>query len=519
MTHISVSARLGQAAASPVVVSSYTHPGSVSSIVSVEARETTTREAWPTWQGEVVNGVYPLRRFLSGSDHSAVFLTECKAQNVPDAAIKIIPAERVRAEEQVSHWRTAAGLSHPHLIRLLDAGRCHLGGQQFVFVVMEYAEQTLSQVLSHRALTAEEVREMLLPTLDALAFLHRKNLVQGDLKPPNLLVVNDQLKLASDTVRPAGEPRASAAKSSFYDPPEATNGRLFPAGDIWGLGATLVEALTQCLPAWPDEGSETPWLPTTLPPAFVATVRRCLSQSPASRPTAAELEAPLKRAPQAPAASVSQPVIREAPAQAVVARESRKPRTLVLAIVAVVILSVAVWGGLRLFHGHPNSQQSPAGTFQTASQQAAATQAAAVQNAETPLAAPAEVPAPSASAKARKPKPALAQPGSPRSDRPAPPLADASVVHEEIPTVPRGARGTIHGHIKVTVLVIVDRSGNVIDAFVENHGPSSYFARLARDAARKWRFTPADQQDSRQWLLRFEFTRGGATGHAAIAPS
>ena len=519
MTHISVSARLGQAAASPVVVSSYTNPGSVSSIVSVEARETTTREAWPTWQGEVVNGVYPLRRFLSGSDHSAVFLTECKAQNVPDAAIKIIPAERVRTEEQVSHWRTAAGLSHPHLIRLLDAGRCHLGGQQFVFVVMEYAEQTLSQVLSHRALTAEEVREMLLPTLDALAFLHRKNLVQGDLKPPNLLVVNDQLKLASDTVRPGGEPRASAAKSSFYDPPEATNGRLFPAGDIWGLGATLVEALTQCLPAWPDEGSETPWLPTTLPPAFVATVRRCLSRSPASRPTATELEAPLKRAPQAPAASVPQPVVREAPVRAVPLEQSPERRWLAPAVVTLLIVMVALWAALRLFHGHPNTQQSAASTPQTASQQAAATPAAAAQNAETPLAAPPEVSAPAASVKPRKPKPALVQPGSPRSDRPAQPLADASVVHEEIPTVPRSARGTIHGHIKVAVLVIVDRSGNVIDALLQNPGPSWYFARVAREAARKWRFAPADKQDSRQWLLRFEFARGGTTGHAAIPPS
>jgi TonB family protein len=491
----------------------------VSSIVSVEARETTTTEAWPTWQGEIINGVYPLRRFLSGSDHSAVFLTECKAQSVADAAIKIIPAERVRAEEQLAHWRTAAGLSHPHLIRLLDAGRCHLGGQQFLFVVMEYAEQTLSQVLSHRALTPDEVREMLLPALDALAFLHRKNLVQGDLKPPNFLVVNDQLKLASDTVRPAGEPRASAAKSSFYDPPEAINGRLSPAGDIWGLGATLVEALTQCLPAWPDERSETPWLPTTLPPAFVATVRRCLSQYPANRPTATDLEAPLKRTPPAPAASVPQPVVREAPAQAVLPRKSRKPRSLALAIVAVVVLSVALWGGLRLFHGHPNSQQSPARTFQTVSQQAAGTPAAAAQNAETPVAAPPEVSAPSASAKPSKPKPALAQPGSPRSGQGAQPLADASVVHEEIPTVSRSARGTIHGHIKVAVLVIVDRSGNVIDALVENHGPSSYFARLARDAARKWRFTPADQQESRQWLLRFEFTRGGTIGHATTAPS
>ena len=199
-------------------------------VVSVEARAETMTEIWPQWQNEVINGVYPLRRFLSGSDHSAVFLTECKAQDVPTAAIKLIPAARALTEAQLSHWMTAAGLSHPHLIRLLDAGQCQLGGQQFLFVVMEYAEQNLSQVLPQRALIAEEVREMLGPTLDALAFLHRRNLVQGRLKPANFLVVNDQLKLASDTIRPAGEPRAIIAKSSLYDPPEAKNGITSAAG-------------------------------------------------------------------------------------------------------------------------------------------------------------------------------------------------------------------------------------------------------------------------------------------------
>lgn len=153
-------------------------------------------EVWAKWEGDVINGAFPLRRFLGSSDHSGVFLTECKAQHFSNAAIKIVPADPALTEAQLSLWRTAAAFSHPHLIRLLDAGRCRLGGHPFLFVVMEYAEQTLSQILPYRALTPDEVREMLLPALDALAFLHRNNLVQGRLKPPNFLVVNDRLKLA-----------------------------------------------------------------------------------------------------------------------------------------------------------------------------------------------------------------------------------------------------------------------------------------------------------------------------------
>jgi TonB family protein len=496
--------------------------------VSVEARAETMTEIWPQWQNQVINGVYPLRRFLSGSDHSAVFLTECKAQDVPTAAIKLIPAERALTEAQLSHWMTAAGLSHPHLIRLLDAGQCQLGGQQFLFVVMEYAEQNLSQVLPQRALTADEVREMLVPTLDALAFLHRKNLVQGRLKPANFLVVNDQLKLASDTIRPAGEPRAVIAKSSLYDPPEAKNGVTSAAGDIWGLGITMVEALTQSLP-WPGEQAETASLPTTLPPAFVDIVQRCLSHNPAGRPTATDLQAQCKAAPQAPVASVPQPVVDEASGRAAPPQETPKQRWLMPAIVAVavLILLVAVWASLRLFQSHPKSQQSVSSTpqtsptLQTSSQQTAGAPAVASQIPETPLTAPPKVSAPSVSAKPMERKPTPSHPVSHRPDQPAQPLADASpsVVHEQIPAVPHSARRTIHGHIKVAVLVNVDRSGNVTDAMLQNPGPSWYFARLARDAARKWKFAPADEQDSRQWLLRFEFARGGTTGHATTPRS
>jgi serine/threonine protein kinase len=128
---------------------------------------------------------------------------------------------------------------------MLQWGECQLDGLPYLYVVMEYADQTLAQVLQRRALTDDEAREMLRPTLDALAFLHGQNLVQGQLKPANILVVGDQLKLASDTIRRVSEDTMSAKAPTVYDPPEGRHGSSSTAGDIWALGVCLFEALTR----------------------------------------------------------------------------------------------------------------------------------------------------------------------------------------------------------------------------------------------------------------------------------
>jgi hypothetical protein len=438
----------------------------------------TETEIWTRWESQVINGIFPLRRFLGRSNHSVVFLTECRAQNLAHAAIKIIPADPARAELQLSHWQLAASLSHPHLIRLLEAGRCKLGGHPFLFVVTEYAEQNLAQILPHRALTVEEVREMLTPALDALAFLHSQNLVQGQLKPPNFLVVNDQLKLASDTIRAAGD----------------TAG-IDLAEDMRVLGATIVEALTQTRPA-PGSPAGTPSLPATLPAGLADAVQRCLSPEPGNRPTVFELRermdrqpqaaAPLRSAPQVATPGVPTPAVSMQPVSAAppaaasaaathmpVTRRAPPPRWLVPAAALGLVL-LAVWVGSRLLRSHADSVRPNANAI--ASQQTSAPPAA-----QSSVAAQATT---------------------------------SPVVHEEIPAVSRGARDSIHGQIKVAVRVTVDRAGNVIAENVEVHGSSRYFARLAGDAARKWKFVPADNPSPREWLVQFEFSRSGATGHA-----
>src|ERR1700680_1360402 len=141
---------------------------------------------------------FHLRRYLGGSEHSAVFLTEHAERALQKAAIKLIPTDPENAEAQLSRWRLAAKLTHPHLIRLFQMGRCQLSNMGMLYVVMEYAEEDLSQILPHRPLTPAEARDMLEPTLDALAYVHGKGFVHDHMKPANIMGLDDQVKISSD---------------------------------------------------------------------------------------------------------------------------------------------------------------------------------------------------------------------------------------------------------------------------------------------------------------------------------
>src|SRR5581483_9803686 len=205
-------------------------------------------ETWTKWTGQVVDGLFPLKSCIGNSEHSGVFLTESPEREAPRAALKLIPALPTSAERLLAQWHAAASLSHPHLLRLVHSGRCQLAENHYLYTVMEYADQNLGDLLMRRALTEAEAWELLLPAVDALAFLHRKRLVHGHLKPSNILVIGDTLKLSSDTVRTADAPASSNGRPSVYHPPEGNKGT---AADIWALGVTLTEGLTRAHPSGP----------------------------------------------------------------------------------------------------------------------------------------------------------------------------------------------------------------------------------------------------------------------------
>lgn len=152
-------------------------------------------------------GKFRLGRWLGSSDHSAVFFTELteKPTQKPAAAVKLISAENLDEVAQLSRWASAARLSHPHLLRLFEYGRCQIDDTRLLYVVMEYAEENLAEVLPLRPLSASEAADMLRPTAEALAYLHQAGFAHSRIKPSNIMAVDNRLKISADGLQKTGE--------------------------------------------------------------------------------------------------------------------------------------------------------------------------------------------------------------------------------------------------------------------------------------------------------------------------
>ncbi|HET7150825.1 MAG TPA: TonB family protein [Candidatus Acidoferrum sp.] len=284
------------------------------------------RFSWKQYEGQVINNTFPLQQYLGGSNDSAVFLTQLAGPQSSKAAIKFI-LEGSSADQQLSLWRRTSKLTHPNLLRLYQGGRCRLGDMDLLYIVMEYAEEDLSQVLPQRALTAAEARDMLGPVMGALADLHAQGLVHSHLKPSNILATSDQVKLSTDAVYPVGETRKLERQRDIFDAPESATQPLTPACDSWALGATLVEVLTQHPPARQPGSLADPLVPESLPQPFLEIARHALQQDPARRWSLTAISANLNpRAAAAVAQGMAPLAVPLSPVAPVPAAKLRAPR-------------------------------------------------------------------------------------------------------------------------------------------------------------------------------------------------
>ncbi|HKQ02095.1 MAG TPA: protein kinase, partial [Actinomycetes bacterium] len=144
-------------------------------------------------------------------------------------AIKVPRPEFARdrgfSEQFRREARTAARLSHPNVVAVYDSGE----ERGLPWIVMEHISgRTLRDLLdSQRRLSPETTAELLGPVADALDHAHHAGVVHLDVKPENLLLTSETVKVADfGLVRAAaqrGHGQALAA-TVHYCAPEVLRG-------------------------------------------------------------------------------------------------------------------------------------------------------------------------------------------------------------------------------------------------------------------------------------------------------
>ncbi|MFN7255598.1 MAG: SUMF1/EgtB/PvdO family nonheme iron enzyme [Microcystis sp.] len=197
-------------------------------------------------------GPYRLNKFLGAGGFGGVFHASEMVRNtsVQEVAVKVIPES---SDDKLIELKNARKLEHSNLIKAYSVGEFTFLNTEMLYLVMELAQGSLENHIAKGGLSADEIKNITAQVAQGLNYLHGQNKVHRDLKPGNILKVNQQYKLAdfglirtlnnkshTQTVNPKG--------TIIYMPPEAFMGDISSAWDLWSLGIMLIQMTTNQLP-------------------------------------------------------------------------------------------------------------------------------------------------------------------------------------------------------------------------------------------------------------------------------
>lgn len=139
-------------------------------------------------------------------------------------------------------------LDHPNIQNIYDFGK----ENDLYFIVYELFEsQSLSNVINKvKRLPLNEILILSLKLCSALSYANKQGVVHKDVKPANIFISNDTLKVSNFTIDYLKDSGENNLSTITYSPPEQLVGRskLDERSDIYSLGITLFQIFTGNLP-------------------------------------------------------------------------------------------------------------------------------------------------------------------------------------------------------------------------------------------------------------------------------
>ena len=204
--------------------------------------------------GRVVDARYRVEDVLAHGGMATVYRARDLRLDRP-VALKVMRRDLAADEQFVNRFvqeaRTAARLSHPHVVPVYDQGQ----DDGVVFLAMELVEgSTLRDVIEeHAPLSTRAALRLLEPVVEALAAAHEVGLVHRDVKPENVLLGRGP---RGGTVKVAdfGLARLDAADArttevlwgtaAYLAPEQVEQGRADARTDVYAVGLLLFELLS-----------------------------------------------------------------------------------------------------------------------------------------------------------------------------------------------------------------------------------------------------------------------------------
>lgn len=177
----------------------------------------------------------------------------------PEAA-----ADQVALARFLSECRSLIQLPHKNVVQIYDMGSA---GDSHI-LVMELCRSSIHTEMRATGPTVDRAFEIAIATCDALAAIHEKGIIHRDVKPSNILISQDgwikladlgiahspfgivpwqgnQADIQSGTASPMTVEGTQPGTFLYMSPEQLLGQRVAPSSDIYSLGATLYEYLTQ----------------------------------------------------------------------------------------------------------------------------------------------------------------------------------------------------------------------------------------------------------------------------------